>query len=205
MGSDALFGHKDPPRAKDPPRPRPEPPKTSDTADQSAEPAGNLAAQRALTSACDGGGTLAGNVKVDNLDQQEKLELYQGAEFPQLPGHLTYHRTVVVAFRTTGALEIEIIDNKAFSSQGNVSSASALMRNLQTNLRDLGALIADPVYDVVPRIAQVRASIANARTAPQNDTPLPAEVRLVVTNFGGQSTGITAALQPLGIVLRDVN
>ncbi len=110
-----------------------------------------------------------------------------------------------VAFRTRGPLEIEIIDNKAFASQGNVSSSSALTRNLQTNLRDLGAQIADPVYDAVPRIADVRNSVATARTALQNGTPLPAEVRLVVTNFGGRSSGVTSTLQGLGIVFRDSN
>ena len=110
-----------------------------------------------------------------------------------------------VAFRVSGPFEIEIIDNKAFASTRNVSSASAITRNLETNLGDLSAQIANPVYDVVPRIAEARSSIAAARTALQNGTPLPPEIRLIVTNFGGRSSGITAALEALGITFRESN
>jgi hypothetical protein len=109
-----------------------------------------------------------------------------------------------VAFRTRGPFELEIIDNKAFASQGNVSSSSALTRNLLKNLDDLSAQIADPVYNGVPQIAQVRNSVAATRAAVQNNTPLPQGVSLVVTNFGGQSSGITSTLQGLGITFRDI-
>ena len=110
-----------------------------------------------------------------------------------------------VAFRFDGPFEMEIIDNKAFASTADISSASAITRNLQTNLTDLSVQIADPVYDSVPRIADVRSSVANARTALQNGTPLPPEIRLVVTNFGGRSQGISPALQLLGIIFRNSN
>lgn len=110
-----------------------------------------------------------------------------------------------VAFRVAGPFEVEVIDNKAFASEGNVSSSSALTRNLQTNLGDLAAQIADPVYNDVPRIADLRSAISRAQAAVQNGSPLPPEVRLVVTNFGGRSGGITATLQALGITFRDVN
>ncbi|MFO1058173.1 MAG: hypothetical protein U1E53_14540 [Dongiaceae bacterium] len=109
-----------------------------------------------------------------------------------------------VAFRVSGPFELHIIDNKSLARPGNVASASAITSNVLQNLDELITTAAQPQFDQAPRIGQVRATLAQARAALAGGTPMPAEVRLVVTNFGGRSTGITAALQARGVTFRDL-
>jgi len=109
-----------------------------------------------------------------------------------------------VAFRTDGAFELHIVDNKSFARAGNVASASALTTNLEQNLDGLIATAGEARFNTVPRIDQVRASLRAARAAVASGAPLPPEVQLVVTNAGGRSTGITARLAGQGVVFRDL-
>jgi hypothetical protein len=110
-----------------------------------------------------------------------------------------------VAFRTDGPPEIHILDNKSLASQGNVSSATAITDNLGQNLDALAQRAADPRMNDVPRIQELRDSIAQARDAVANGQPLPPNVHLVVTNSGGASTGVTARLAQQGVEFRDVH
>jgi hypothetical protein len=111
-----------------------------------------------------------------------------------------------VAFRTDGAFELHILDNKAYKASGNVgtSSASALTRNLTQNLDALILRAADPSLNDVPRIVEVRAALQNARAALAAGRSLPPEVKLVITNYGGNKTGVTADLASRGVEFRDL-
>ncbi|MGW5472333.1 eCIS core domain-containing protein [Streptomyces chartreusis] len=104
-----------------------------------------------------------------------------------------------VAFRTQGPFEIHILDNKSWARTGNVGSSSALTDNLLKNLDDLIGTVADSKFDDIPRIAQVRTSLSKARSAVAGHGPLPKDIHLVVTSFGGRSTGVTAALAARGV------
>ena len=107
-----------------------------------------------------------------------------------------------VAFRTEGAFELHILDNKSFARAGNISSASALTTNLEQNLDELIATADEARFNSVQRIEQVRSSLRAARAAIASGSPLPPQVQLVVTNSGGRSTGITAKLAAQGVVYR---
>ncbi|GAA1579268.1 hypothetical protein GCM10009678_72380 [Actinomadura kijaniata] len=109
-----------------------------------------------------------------------------------------------VAIRTKGPLEIHIIDNKSVAHRGNVSSASALTKNLAKNLSDLFLRISDPSFDNVPRIGQTRAAVQAARAAVVNGAPLPQNVQLIVTNVGGQASGVTDRLAGQGVQFRNL-
>jgi hypothetical protein len=109
-----------------------------------------------------------------------------------------------VAFKVTGDFEIHILDNKSFARPGNVSTATALTTNLLKNLNDLITTVSQPRFNDVPRIQQVRSSLAAARGAVAGGQALPSNVRLVVTNFGGRSTGVTARLAARGVTFRDL-
>jgi len=110
-----------------------------------------------------------------------------------------------VVFRSEGQFEMEIYDNKTFKSTKNISDASAITDNIETNLIDLEAKISDPAFNDVPRINDVRTAVSNARAAVQSGAPLPSNVRLVVRNFGGRSAGITAGLRNQGIDFEESN
>ncbi|TWE21912.1 uncharacterized protein DUF4157 [Kitasatospora atroaurantiaca] len=110
-----------------------------------------------------------------------------------------------VAVRTGGPLEIHLLDNKSLARQGNVSSATALTTNLQRNIGDLTTLVAEPRFDDVPRIGEIRTALSAARTALQTGQRLPGSVRLIVTNAGGRSTGVTGTLANQGVEFRDLN
>jgi hypothetical protein len=111
-----------------------------------------------------------------------------------------------VAVRVQGTFEIHLVDNKSLARAGNVSSATALTKNLISNLDALIATVNDVRLNGFARIAQVRASLAQARAA--LSTPgaqLPSNVRLIVTNVGGRSTGVTANLAAQGVQFRNLN
>ncbi|MBF6336856.1 DUF4157 domain-containing protein [Nocardia abscessus] len=110
-----------------------------------------------------------------------------------------------VAVQTKGALEIHILDNKSLQREGNVASASALTKNLGQNLDGLINRINSKDFDDVPRIAEIRTELAAARKALADGQKLPKTVRLIVTNVGGRSTGVTARLAGQGVEFRDLN
>ncbi|MGP0066334.1 MAG: hypothetical protein ACLQGP_22445 [Isosphaeraceae bacterium] len=109
-----------------------------------------------------------------------------------------------VAFKTSGPFETHIIDNKSWARAGEVGSATALRKNLESNLSDLIQVAADPAFNDVPNIDLLRSSLASTLTAVQAEAPIPNEVKLVITNFGGRSTGVTPGLAAEGITFRDL-
>lgn len=114
---------------------------------------------------------------------------------------------VAVRFRGNN-VEIHILDNKSLARGGNVSSATALTKNLTKNLNDLITRISAPGYNALKpaELTQVRNALVAARTSILTPgTPMPASVRLVVTNAGGASTGVTASLAQRGVIFRDLN
>jgi vacuolar-type H+-ATPase subunit H len=112
-----------------------------------------------------------------------------------------------VAFRAgaDGKLEVEILDNKAFSGTRNVSDVSAMTKNLPTNLTDLAREVAKPHYDGVPRIGDLRDTINAARDAAVAKQPLPPNVSLNVTTFAGRSGGVTSKLAGEGVRFKGTN
>ncbi len=110
-----------------------------------------------------------------------------------------------VAFRLEGEFAMHVLDNKALMRPGNVSSATALVENLLQNLGDLMVEFAKPQYNDVPRIREIRSAISATRVAVSTGRALPDEVRLVVTNYGGASTGVTQALREAGVEFRNLD
>src|SRR5262249_30617060 len=101
--------------------------------------------------------------------------------------------------------EVHLIDNKSVKRAGNVSSASAITRNLVRNLNDLLTRLAGPGTTLPPDLlSRVRQALTAYRDAVQNGTPLPAEVKLIVTGSGGQASGVTARLGGQNVQFRDV-
>jgi hypothetical protein len=111
-----------------------------------------------------------------------------------------------VAFRTRGRFRIHILDNKNYASRTTASRASALTpRSLIRNLDPLIATIAQPRFDGVPRIQQLRTHLQGTRMALAGGKPLPKQVKLVVTNFGGKVGKVGPTLRRRGIVFRNIN
>jgi hypothetical protein len=109
-----------------------------------------------------------------------------------------------VAFRIRGDFELEILDNKSLARLGNVSSASALTTNLRKNLDDLITRANSASLNDVPRIAELRGALRDTRIALDSGGKMPSNVRLVVTNAGGRSTGVTTRLAQQGIEFRSL-
>jgi hypothetical protein len=108
--------------------------------------------------------------------------------------------------RVQGTFEIHLVDNKSLARAGNVSGATALTKNLVSNLDGLITRVNGTAYNDFRQIQQVRAALAQARAA--LSTPraqLPPTVGLMVTNYGGRSTGVTARLAAQGGQFRDLN
>ncbi|MDF5753122.1 DUF4157 domain-containing protein [Spongiactinospora sp. TRM90649] len=124
-------------------------------------------------------------------------------------GHGPSHRGfdgVAVRF-PKNTVEIHLMDNKSLARGGNVSSATALTKNLITNLDTLITKVSAPGYNALPpnQLKLVRDALGAARAsllAP--GAPMPATVRLIVTNAGGASTGVTEGLARRGVVFRDL-
>lgn len=109
-----------------------------------------------------------------------------------------------VAFRVSGPFEIHSLDNKSLASGGPVRSATALTKNLASNLDNLVTFASQAKFNDVPRIDQVRKSLQATRAAILAGKPIPSNVKLIVTNFGGRSTGISAGLAAQGVTFRDL-
>ena len=96
-----------------------------------------------------------------------------------------------------------IYDNKSYARSGNVAGASAIdpARNLAKNLDDAVARLTnarDIPYRIriIDLLRQTRAAVT-----PQGIAP-PSNVRIAVTNYGGNSTGVSAPLAGKGIVFQ---
>ena len=109
-----------------------------------------------------------------------------------------------VAVRVNGPLEIHILDNKALARSGNASSATAMAENLARNVEVLLVELWHPRFDDTPRIGEVRSQLATTSRALRTGRALPRQVRLVLTNYGGMSSGVTATLRSFGIEFRDL-
>jgi hypothetical protein len=109
-----------------------------------------------------------------------------------------------VAFRVMGPFEMHILDNKSYARPGSIADASALTRNLLKNLDDLVNLAQQARFNNVPRIGEARSALQATRSAVASGRAIPSNVRLVVTNFGGRSTGITSGLAAQGVTFRDL-
>ena len=97
---------------------------------------------------------------------------------------------------------VYLIDNKAFTSQGNISSVSSLTTNLAKNIaraeRDLAAMAAD-----VTRPAAERQMIRQALTALQQDQYVRVVTNAALTKNADIKTGVTQALARQGIQFID--
>jgi Domain of unknown function (DUF4157) len=136
---------------------------------------------------------------------QPEWELIEGPS--GAAGHGVTNRGFdAVAVRVQGTFEVHLVDNKSLARAGNVSGATALTKNLVSNLDGLITRVNGTAYNDFPQIQQVRTALAQARAA--LSTPgaqLPPTVRLLVTNYGGRSTGVTARLAAQGVQFRDLN
>ena len=95
-----------------------------------------------------------------------------------------------VAVRTRGPFEVHVLDNKSLARGGNVSSATALTRNLVQNLEDIIARVSGPNSNLPSGLQrQVLDALTAARDALRAGGSLPNNVKLVVTGAGGRSTG----------------
>jgi len=108
------------------------------------------------------------------------------------------------AFRTEGAFEMHILDNKSYQTPGDVGHATALTDTLADNVHERLAQAMDPRMNDTPRIDEVRRALADTETALRTGAPLPADVHLVVTNEGGRASGVSPALAGQGVEFRDI-
>jgi hypothetical protein len=108
------------------------------------------------------------------------------------------------AYRTEGAFELHILDNKSYQDPGNVRAASALTETLAATVHERLTQAMDPRMNDVPRIDEVRRALADTEAALRSGTPLPSDVHLVVTNEGGRASGVSATLADQGVEFRDI-
>ncbi|BCJ74515.1 hypothetical protein CS0771_40590 [Catellatospora sp. IY07-71] len=102
-----------------------------------------------------------------------------------------------IAFKAEGGkLEVHLVDNKNLRSERPVTSSTALTDNLATNLGKVSQEIAGSRYDDVPHIAELRQTIADAQAAAAARQPMPPNVTLVITTYGGgRSDGVAGKLK----------
>lgn len=105
--------------------------------------------------------------------------------------------------------DLIIYDNKAFQKIGNVSDASAITRNLQTNLdKTIGRMERSRQFiprDGLATFNQALQKLKQARDALAAGRPWPAGCRLAISNAAGNSTGVAERLRRLGIQFIDFN
>lgn len=102
--------------------------------------------------------------------------------------------------------ELHIIDNKSLARRGNVGSATAIdpQRNLMNNLDDMIRYVESQPPERLPYRQRVLRMLRQTRAALREGKQIPGRVKLVVTNAGGRSTGVTRRLARQGVVFRDV-
>ena len=103
--------------------------------------------------------------------------------------------------------ELDIVDNKSLKAEGNVGSATAIdpSRNLRRNLRDMIRYVRSQSLKDLPMRQEVLSRLNKTWSAIDDGRPLPARVRLLVTNYGGRSSGVTQRLADQGVRFVDVN
>ncbi len=101
--------------------------------------------------------------------------------------------------------ELHIVDNKSFARPGNVSSATAIERNLLRNLENLITRVESTSPHTLPPREEVLRLLRQTRAALRGGGRIPDRVQLTVTAAGGQSTGVTARLARRGIRFRDLS
>ena len=103
--------------------------------------------------------------------------------------------------------ELDIVDNKSLKAEGNVGSATAIdpSRNLRRNLRDMIRYVRSQSLKDLPMRQEVLSRLNKTWSAIDNGRPLPARVRLLVTNYGGRSSGVTQRLADQAVRFVDVN
>jgi hypothetical protein len=107
----------------------------------------------------------------------------------------------IVAFRfnESGGIDVEIVDNKSFAD-ANVSSVSALDKNLEQNLKGLIQQTYEPQYADMPGLSEVRSTFQQALNNLQTGAAMPPNLKLVVTNWGGNASqfgsGVGSSLPP---------
>lgn len=96
--------------------------------------------------------------------------------------------------------ELHLIDNKSLKRSVNVNSATAIdpTRNLSRNLDKLIKHL-ETIKDLPGRI-RVLDLLRQTKNVMINNQSLPSNVKLVVTGVGGQSSGVSARLESLGVV-----
>jgi hypothetical protein len=110
-----------------------------------------------------------------------------------------------VAFNPT-TNDLICYDNKCFAAVGNVGSATAIdpAKNLANNLDALIARLTASRdiprrFQMIDLLRRTRLSLTTAGVSP------PPNVRIAVTNYGGNSRGITQALRNRGLTFIDMN
>jgi hypothetical protein len=98
-----------------------------------------------------------------------------------------------------------LLDNKAFGSNGNVRSATAI--DPAVNLRqNLDALITQAqIIPGLPHRARILALLVQTRSALAGTGAIPPNVQIAVSNFGGNSRGASASLAGRGISFIDMS
>lgn len=102
--------------------------------------------------------------------------------------------------------DLIILDNKAFKSDGNVGKATAidpaanLAKNLDALITKVQSMSDLPSQQrILNLLRQTRSSVTATGVAP------PANVRIAITNFGGNSSGITSTLAARGLRFIDMS
>ncbi len=99
--------------------------------------------------------------------------------------------------------DLVIYDNKAFKRKGNVSSVTALTKNLEKNLNSLILRLHNVAE--FPHRARVLLWLRRAQDSLTNGGQWPKSLRLAVTGVGGNATGVTERLRKLGIQFLDLD
>jgi hypothetical protein len=117
-------------------------------------------------------------------------------------GHkLTAPGIDIVAFNPkTG--ELWIVDNKASGGTSKVRDATAITKNLKTNLSETIKTV-NGMADFDKK-AEVLGKLNAALTAVKGGKALPSDVKLVITNAGGYHRGIGKRLASKGVIFVDV-
>jgi hypothetical protein len=102
--------------------------------------------------------------------------------------------------------ELHILDNKSLARRGNVGSATAIdpARNLVQNLTRMIRAVEGTSPDQNPYRQRILRRLRQTRARVRAGQPPPGQVRLIVTNAGGRSTGVTARLRRLGVEFVDI-
>lgn len=123
-------------------------------------------------------------------------------------GHHVTERGVDGIAYNVRTQELHILDNKSLKRAGNVGSATAIdpKRNLLNNLSRLINRIDGTSQDDLPYRQRILRLLRQTRARLRKGEAIPASgrVRVIVTNAGGRSKGITRRLKRLGVEFIDI-